>query len=203
MPEIEIPMNVEVRSSKGPYGRSRLMILDPVADKVTHLVIEENDLSMSQRLVPLKFVGATTPERIELTCSPEELGAMEIFVEQEFIPAGGPMSDTMLWPYVAPGLDMLTIRHEKLPPGEVKVRRGTDVHATDGRIGKVDELMVDQASGGITHLILVEGHLWGRKDISIPVDKIERIEPGAIHLKLSKKEVEALPTIPVHRPHRQ
>ncbi len=202
MPEIEIPMNVEVRSSKGPYGRSRFMILDPVADKVTHLVVEENDLSMSQRLVPLKFVGATTPERIDLTCSPEELGAMEIFMQEEFISAVSAIPDTMLWPYVAMGTELLTIRHEKLPPGEVKVRRGTGVHATDGRIGKVDELMVDKATGGITHLILVEGHLWGKKDISIPVNQIERIEKDAIHLKLSKKEVEALPAIPIHRPHR-
>jgi hypothetical protein len=39
--------------------------------------------------------------------------------------------------------------------------------------------VVDPKTGHITHLVLREGHLWGQRDVAIPVNAIERIEPGA------------------------
>jgi len=51
----------------------------------------------------------------------------------------------------------------------------------------------------ITHLVLREGHLWGEKDVTIPVSQIDHIEEGTVHLKLSKPDIEALPAIPVRR----
>jgi hypothetical protein len=47
--------------------------------------------------------------------------------------------------------------------------------------------------------VLREGHLWGQKDVTIPVSQIERIEEDAVHLKLDKRSIEALPAIPVRR----
>ena len=59
--------------------------------------------------------------------------------------------------------------------------------------------VVGAVSEHITHLILRKGHLWGQKDVTIPVSEIARIEEDAVHLKLAKEQVEALPTIPVRR----
>ena len=39
--------------------------------------------------------------------------------------------------------------------------------------------VADPQTGHITHLILREGHLWGQRDVVIPVNAIERIETGA------------------------
>ena len=58
--------------------------------------------------------------------------------------------------------------------------------ATDGHVGEVDEFIVDPADRHITHLILRKGHFWGHKDVSIPVDQIDRIEADTIYLKLDK-----------------
>jgi uncharacterized protein YrrD len=202
MPDIEIPMNVAVRSTQGPYGKSRCVILDPIKDRVTHLVVREDAFPQTERLVPIELVQVSSDKEIDLAATPEQLAAMETFVDEQFIDTGGPMTDSMLWPYVEPGPEVVTLVHEKIPPGEVKIRRGSAVHATDGRIGRVDELMIDKASGGITHLILTEGHLWGKKEVSIPVDQIKSMEADGVKLKLSKIEVEALPQIQVHRPRR-
>jgi hypothetical protein len=199
MPDIEIPMNVEVHSTEGPYGKSRCVILDPIKDRVTHLVVREEAFPQTERLVPIDLVKVSSPEQISLACTPQQLAAMENFVEEHFINAGGPLADSMLWPYVESGPEVITLVHEKIPAGEVKIRRGTAVHATDGQIGRVDELMIEKETGGITHLILEEGHLWGKKDVSIPVDQIEGIEPDGVRLKLSKRQVEALPEIQIHR----
>ena len=47
----------------------------------------------------------------------------------------------------------------------------------------------------ITHLRMREGHLWGQRVVTIPVDQIGRIEDDAFHLTLSKRQAEALPTM--------
>ena len=93
----------------------------------------------------------------------------------------------------------MPLEHEHIPVGEVAIRRGTSVEATDGRIGKVDEFLVHPENDVITHLVLREGHLWGKKDVTIPVSEIDKIAEEAVYLKLDKKAVEALPTVPVRR----
>jgi len=51
----------------------------------------------------------------------------------------------------------------------------------------------------ITHLVLREGHLWGQKDVAIPVSEIERIGRETVHLKLDKRRVAALPALRLSR----
>jgi hypothetical protein len=60
----------------------------------------------------------------------------------------------------APG----TVVYDKVPLNEVEVRRGEHVHATDGDIGRVQGLVIDPSDHHVTHVLLQEGHLWGRKD---------------------------------------
>jgi len=84
-------------------------------------------------------------------------------------------------------------------PGELSIHRGANVAAKDGRVGKVDEFLVDLSDGHITHLVLREGHLWGQRDVTIPISEIERIEEDTVHLKLDRHSVQRLPGIPVKR----
>jgi sporulation protein YlmC with PRC-barrel domain len=73
------------------------------------------------------------------------------------------------------------------------------VEATDGHVGQVDEFLVDPTNEHITHLVLREGHLWGQKDVTIPVSQIDRIEQDVVYLKLDKHGIEKLPSVPVRR----
>jgi hypothetical protein len=66
-------------------------------------------------------------------------------------------------------------------------------------VGKVDEFLVDPTSGHITHLILRDEHLWGQKDVAIPISEIEHTTEDIVYLKLSKRSIAALPTISVRR----
>jgi sporulation protein YlmC with PRC-barrel domain len=84
------------------------------------------------------------------------------------------------------------------PAGEVAVARGTTVEATDGTVGQVDDFVVDPATERITHLVLRKGHLWGTRDVTVPVDAISRIDELAVRLKLDKRAVGALPSVPAH-----
>ena len=93
----------------------------------------------------------------------------------------------------------MTLEHERIPPGELAVHRGAQVEAKDGPVGQVDEFLVDPATGHITHLVMREGHLWGTKDVAIPVSQIGRLEEDTVHVKLDKAGIEALPVIPIRR----
>jgi uncharacterized protein YrrD len=202
---MEIPLSADVRCGGSTCGTSIAIVLNPVSDQVTHFVVKERQSPHRERLVPIREVAETTPEEIRLRCSPDELSNMEPFVQTEFIRTKVPYygTDAVIyrWGFVAPEVDTKTvaIKHERIPAGELAVRRGARVECTDGQVGKVDEFLADTDSGHITHLVLREGHLWGRKDVSIPVSAIDRIDEGVVHLSLSKKEVEALPAIRIHR----
>jgi len=87
-----------------------------------------------------------------------------------------------------------TVEAEAVPQGETVLHFGAEVHATDGRIGKVDEFLVEKRTGRITHLVLKEGHLWRAKEITVPASCIAGYDKDVVRLTLDKKAVELLPT---------
>jgi sporulation protein YlmC with PRC-barrel domain len=130
---------------------------------------------------------------------------MDTFEETDFIEAGQmeaslPYDEPYeVWPYAMYETLPMALEHERIPAGEVVIRRGTSVEATDGAVGKVDEFLVDPEDDSISHLVLREGHLWGKKDVTIPVSEIDKITDEAVYLKLDKETIETLPTVPVRR----
>jgi len=197
----DIPVRAEVWCTDGLCGRSDELIIDPATRKVTHLIVKEEQGAYSERLVAIENVAESAPGRINLNCSKEELGQMEPFVDREFVPTW-PIG---AYPAVAePGV--MVLAHERVPEGETVIHRGAHVHAVDGHLGRVDDLLIDDKSERITHLVLREGRFWGQKDVTIPVSEIDRIEADRIFLKLDKHAVGELPAVPVkrgsdHKPH--
>jgi hypothetical protein len=89
--------------------------------------------------------------------------------------------------------------YDRVPKGEVEVRRASAVISADGHsLGEVDGFVVD-ADEQITHFVLERGHLWGRQEVTIPIGAVARVESDAVHIALSKDEVGALPTVRVGR----
>ena len=211
---MEIPLNVDVRCSDGVCGRSTSIILNPVAEEVTHFVVKASGLLGDEFLVPLDAIFESDSTYIRLRWSREDFAQAEPFIKAVFIGkdesaflAESMSASTFLWPYAMAGGDpyqpaMLSALYdqvEQIPPGELAVRRGTDVEATDGCVGKVDEFLVDPVTGHITHVVMRKGHLWGERDITIPVSRIDRVAPEAVYLKLDKEAVNELPGITIHR----
>jgi uncharacterized protein YrrD len=202
---MDIPINVEVLCAGKECGHSTYLVINPVSERVTHLVVAEKAFPNIERLVPVNKILASSPNSIQLRCSQTELSAMNAFEETDFIEAG--RLETSLpysvpyevWPYAMYDAMPMPFEHERIPAGEIAIRRGTPVKATDGQVGKVDEFLVDPENDVITHLILREGHLWGKKDVTIPVSEIDKIAEEAVYLKLDKKAIETLPTVPIRR----
>jgi sporulation protein YlmC with PRC-barrel domain len=88
------------------------------------------------------------------------------------------------------------VTYDRVPVGEVEVRRGEHVHASDGAIGRVRGLVVDPRDHHVTHVLLDEGHLWAEKRVSIPISAVKGIDDG-VRLNLTKDEVRDLPPVDV------
>ncbi len=199
---MDIPINAKASCSDGPCGQSTHVILMPTTEKITHLVISNGLFPETEYIVPIDRVAESTPELIQLNCTRAELAKMPVFDRMEFIPSnltGFTATPYMMWPYYVPDAEYIKVELEHIPANELAIRRGTGVEATDGNVGRVDEFLVDPKNGQITHLVLREGHLWGQKDVTIPVSQIDHYDDRTVYLKLDKHGIEALPAIPVRR----
>ena len=206
---MEIPLKAQVECTDGVCGRCVVVLLNPVVDQVTHLVVRMDSLPHTEYIVPVDVVSATTADTIGLRCSKAELEMMDPFVQTHYVREKVPdyagsgsygMGSYYYWPYVTPERTVrMPVEDLQIPPGELAVRRGTRVEARDGYVGKVDEFLVNPENGHITHLVMREGHLWGQKDVTIPLSAMGDTREGTVFLKLDKHQIESLPTVPVHR----
>jgi len=86
------------------------------------------------------------------------------------------------------------IFEDVIPGGEAEVGPGDPVHAVDGEIGRVQGFVVNSDDDRVTHVLLQEGHLWGRKEVAIPMSAVIRVDEG-IRLNLTRKQVGELPPV--------
>ena len=207
---MKLPVNAKVTCKDGECGRSTYVLVNPVTKKVTHLVVRASESPHEEYLVPIEAVASGDDETITLKLSAADLAEAEPFVQTDYVEEpyervesvhyGGPLSVPLYWPYVIPDRTMyVPVEHVQIPEGEMAIHRGAPVYASDGYIGRVEEFVVNPDSNGITHLIVREGHLWGRRDLSVGVSQIETIEDNTVRLKLDKGSVDKLPEVPVAR----
>ena len=208
---IDIPVNAEVQCFDGHVGHSTYVIVNPINQHLTHLVVKDNRLPFKEHLVPVGLVEETAPDLIRLSCTRGELRKMEPFIQQEYIRVILPDFEKwkysyVAWPYVVPANDYnfeperyIPVERENIPLGEFAVRRGARVEATDGYIGRVVELMVNSKNMQVTHVVVQEKHPRSHRDVVIPVSQIDRVEKKSVHLILDKRGIDELPTIPVQR----
>jgi hypothetical protein len=178
---MDIPLNAQVEYTDGvvwhTVGRCVCVLINPIHDQVTHLVVKEDSSPNTELIVPVDLVAETTVDTIRLQCNKDELEKMDPFIKTTFVEEklpvnalsygsgfGNELGPNFYWPYASfDGTIKMPVEHLQVPPGELAVRRGTRVEATDGYVGKVDEFVVNPANDHITHLVMREGHLWARK----------------------------------------
>ncbi len=185
-------MGAKVSCADGPGGAVTRVIIDPATQAVTHLVIEPRHWPAGARLVPLDLVDATAGG-IRLRCTVEEFGRLEAAEETELLDGGvGGLGLGGLGTPLGASVPVQAVIQDVVPLGEADVQGGEPVHAVDGEIGRVEGLRVDPGDHRVTHVLLAEGHLWGRKEVAIPASAVTKVENG-IWLNLTKKQVEDLP----------
>jgi sporulation protein YlmC with PRC-barrel domain len=216
----QITIGAEVSCTDGVCGEVSRVVVDPVAKALTHLVVKPQYEQTISRLVPLEIVDTKAAGQIQLRCTWAEFDKLPAAEETQFMPgtagyAGFVAAEVHFLPYyvrggspigVGSGIDAdmaenlsQPVSVDMVPLGEVSVRRGDHVHASDGDIGRVQGLVIDPGSHHVTHVLLQEGHVFGRKEVAIPIGAVTGVADG-IQLTLSKREVEDLPAVDIDHP---
>ncbi len=200
----QIPLHVGVSCSDGLCGVSTHVLVDPITRKVTHLVVQEISLQHPEYMVPVEYVTAGSSDAILLRCTRDELRHMDAFVQTHYLYEPMPDYDSAYtegYSVVVPEvMTQVPVEEEMIPLGELAVRHGMRVKAVDGAVGQVDELLMNPGTSKVTHLVMREGHLWGARDVAIPVSAVEYADDDTVTLRLSKQEIAALPAISIRRP---
>jgi sporulation protein YlmC with PRC-barrel domain len=207
-------IGVDATCTDGSCGQVSRVVVDPVARAVTHLVVEPTHRSGLGKLVPLELVDATTDE-VRLRCTLGQFDRLDAAEETQFLPGsnggygGYGLGQAVAWPYfsrssfgvVGGGISDAfdPVVRDTVPLGEVTVRRGEPVRATDGEIGRVQGLVIEPRNHHVTHVLLQEGHLWGRKEVAIPISAVTRVD-RTIVLNITKHDVEELPAVDFDHP---
>jgi sporulation protein YlmC with PRC-barrel domain len=215
---VRLELDKRVLCEEEEVGKLADLVVDPIAKRVTHLVVKPEHGAGTSHLVPIDLVEAGEHVGgITLTCSRSELDALPPVEEFQYLRLGDVatndpewdvgVSDVLALPYYdSTGLtgpvdavgDMGVV-YDRVPKGEVELRRSSRVLASNGDyIGDVDGFLVDD-SDHITHFVLERGHLWGRREVTVPIGAVASVESDAVKLTLSKDEVGSLPSHRVHR----
>jgi sporulation protein YlmC with PRC-barrel domain len=194
----EFTLGAQASCSDGFCGVVSRTILDPAARTVTHLVIGPRH-GEGGRLVPLDLVEVAAGE-IRLRCTLDEYSRLDPAEETELVDGGYGGSVGVGGSVSVMGMGQglgystqLVVEHA-VPLGEIEVERHESVHAVDGHIGQVEGFVVDPADQKVTHVLLKEGHLWGRRQVAIPISAVASVDAG-IRLNITKEQVEDLPPL--------
>ena len=209
----QFTIGTRASATDGFCGEVVRLIFDPATRAVTHLVIRPKHHHAEGRLVPLDLVEAGAGE-IRLRCTLAEFGRLKPAEETAAVEgssnwggydAGQPVQGfastgtfsfegpvTSVNSGMSPGRRSRVVLTDAVPLGETEVSRGDHVYALDGRIGQVEGFAVDPGDGRVTHVLLQEGHLWGRKEVAIPIDAVAEVSDG-VQLNVTKQQIKEWP----------
>jgi uncharacterized protein YrrD len=216
---MRLEVGTSVRCTDGPLGELADVVIDPTQERVTHLVVQPHHKLGAARLVPVDLAEAGAGEGgIALRCTVDEAGELAAATESAYIrmgeiPVSDPnwdigVSDVLAMPYYSsmdpgglyPGgyESSLEMTYDRIPKGEVEIRRSSAVISADQHdLGDVEAFLVD--GDHITHIVLERGHFWGRRDVTIPIGAVAEVKTDTVRLNLTRDQVGALPASHVHR----
>jgi uncharacterized protein YrrD len=215
---IRLTEGMPVESTDGRVGEMADVVIDPVRRRLTHLVVQSGHHHESAHLVPIDAVVSADHD-VTLSWSKAEVQSAPLVERTEFIELdewpqlddGDIASSRVLaWPYYglgSVGLDMDVDRgyapawttYDQIPNGTVEIRRNTEVVSVDDHVvGHVDGFVVDPADG-LTHIVLDHGHLWGHREITIPMREVLAVVADQVRLRATRDEVGKFPTVAFHR----
>jgi hypothetical protein len=200
----------DVTCNDGPCGQLRSLVIDPVEQSVSHLVVHTWTEGRTGHLVPVGL-ASTAAGVLQLRCSRRELHDLPEAQQRDYLVGDeeswpdapmAPGSEPYYWGVAvgSPGLGGLRARtgpvavtRDDLPAGELELHRCEPVHASDGDVGELSGLVLD-AADHVSHLLVASGHLLGRTHAAVPIAHVTRLD-GDITIDLSRDAIRKLPPV--------
>jgi sporulation protein YlmC with PRC-barrel domain len=199
-----------VRLADGAAQELVDVVIDSGSKRVTHVVVQPKDHGEEARLVPVglaeESVGGTS--ELALRCNAKDLERFDLVHEFAMLHAGERPKEDPKWdvgvedivvtPSYAPtaygeyagALDSeVAISYDRVPKGEIELRRASSVYSSDGHhLGSVDGVVVGDGDR-LTDLLFQRGHLWWKHEVAVPADAISKFESDTVTLGLKKDEL--------------
>ena len=213
---MQLSFGKPVRCQDGSFGDLADVVVDPEAMRLTHL-ITDRPADAEPRLVPIELAQTTGDSQdVTLRCTIAATDELASVREYRYLRSTETPSTDEEWdmgiehvlavPYDGIGLveydgvqASMNISFDRVPKGSAELRRASSIVTADGDyLGGLEGFRLDD-NGQITDVVLDEGHFWSRRRVTIPVDAVQDVETDAVTIRLSQKEVKALPSVRVRR----
>ena len=209
---MRVELGTPVFCEDEPLGELADVVIDPDKRRLTHLVVQPHGESLvGPRLVPIELTrSGETSKAIALRCTREDFGRLEpvrelAYERQGGLPVDDPDWDVGIADVLTPafgvpgelgsmGYPAMTMTYDRIPKDDVELRRSSRVQSSDGHdLGHVEALIVDDQNG-VTHFVLQHRRLLGvRRNTTIPVKAITKIDTEVVTVGLARDQVRALP----------
>jgi uncharacterized protein YrrD len=163
------------------------VLVDLDDDSVTGIVVLKGGLLSRDVLVPLDFIDRVEDDEVVLTLDEDELDQLPDFAYNEFLVP--PPALTSVGPYPDGTFLVPVWQRKRLGQHHVDITPGTPVRATDGELGRVDQVELDPITGELEAFWIRADGLFGH-DIRVPAQWVDRVDESGVYLKASKVEIE-------------
>ena len=218
---MRLDLGTPIHCSDAEFGELADIVIDPTTRSVTHLVAAPRISDEESRLVPIEL-AREDDGWIQLECTLEQAGAFDRVDEVAYLRLGEfpvedarwdvgitemlalPFYDTM----EDPGLAMatydggVTVRYDRVPKGEVEIRRSSPVtSATASTSATSTGFVVDGRAARRAHRARARPPLGEARGRDPDRRRRARSRPTASSSRCHKDEVDALDAVRVHRWH--
>jgi uncharacterized protein YrrD len=190
------------------------VVIDPLTDEITHLVVRKGFLFPEDRVVPISLVGSSTEDRVILKVV-QDVEELPVFEQIHYIrtdqlqdttpPKAGyvapyywyPRPGMTWWgtmPYPLYPVPPYVAQIERsIPEGTVPLEEGARVITSDGKIvGDIESIFVGPNQERATHIEISRGLFFKERKV-VPTSWITSVLEDEVHLGVSSGLIEGLP----------
>ncbi len=186
-------------------GKLKHVIVNPDSKEVEEIVLSETGLLGRELVTPIGVVGSAEADEVKLDLDKTQIEGLKDFVQTRYLepPAGG--FEGMPWaggalisPGIAPvgaaaGIESIAYTpivesREQIQEGDIDIAPGTEVWATDGKVGTVADVSVDDQTKRVTSFTIQEGVLF-HHEVEVPISQVSSIGEDRIDLNVAKDEL--------------
>lgn len=213
---MKIKLNAQVLSENNEkIGELKKVVIDPLTNEVSHVVVEKGFWFREDKLVPVDMVEMSGEDKVRIRTTRRELEELPDFKEKQYFlltdywsddqeSGAGYSTPYVMYPYMMAGTEIglpeppAVMRRSKMniPDSSVVIEEGVKVIGLEGRqVGKVEKVIWDATSDHITHILISKGWLFNKEKL-VPIEWIKQMGDQHISLLVDSRIVEQLPDYP-------
>ena len=192
-------------------GHITHVVLDPLHQTVTHVVVRQGSLFAEDRVIPVHLFATANPEEVMLHTSLSQLEALPSLRQPHYFAVDKATTRAAYLPdgrgewHLASSLEhnvnemewveiqCVETEKQNIPPGTVALAGGARVFSADHQhVGNVEIVLTRPNTEDVSHVVIVSG-LGSQGRRIVPTSWFQFIEANAIDLGVNASRLEALP----------